>query len=998
MTTTMTPPRSDRAEINRRNAQKSTGPRTPEGKNRSRFNAVKHGMTARTLVLPGEDPDALQERLDSWIGNLQPQNDVEQFLVEQAVQSSWKLDRADRAEVARFSHIIETLPVLEANRQQEEAAALGRRLFSDRNGSGSIKLQSQILEALLPGRKSQTSRPLDVLDHAGAIVRRLESTGPGCQWMLDRWIELRAILDQGQTWPSIEKSRAIRLLGKPPLNLTAEEWENHCERRRANPHPEIDGYLTRKLDRQLVEGLAQDQAATIEELRSVAEQAIARLEPLTAEHRRRAEADVARQADLLSFDTSTEGERLRRYQFSCSRSLFRSLDTLLKVRRSSRVSGSGAGTFSEEAAVTETERSELGNDCTAETGEFAETKSERGENECDPVVESGGIVADATERESSPDRENPQNEAMSSPVDLEKLREEPSAPQVEDIARRRLPFVRALISATMLVLLFGAAVRSHRDSQTEPTNSPVDRANSQIEPTAAPHRAIGGDADGADEPPRVPPRPTWRDDGCSARVVGTDELHDAERLAFRAEADQALLGPAATNPLRKEGGDWLRWRGLQDRLRRSGVNDHPVVRKAMSNACKYVIVIPDGAADEPFEGLGGKTALQAASIPEMDRVAREGIVGRSRNVPDRFLPASDVATLSLLGYDPERYYTGRAPLEAAAMGIDLGPHDWAIRCNLMTIQDGRLTDFTAGHITSPEGRELIEALQAEVARPGIEFHAGVSYRNLLIYRGQADDSPFNNETVTDPPHDYPDQPADEHTSPRTRLGHPQRSDEPRGTNSRRARDQPGPDRGGEAPANATWLWGQGRALSFPKFADLHGLRGAIISAVNLVRGVGVLAGWTRIDVPGATGYLDTDYAAKGRAAIEALRDYDIVCVHVEAPDEASHEGRADAKVEAIERIDHAVVGPVHDALKSYGRWRMVISPDHSTLLRTLAHDRAPVAWAMAGTGLPATGKSYDEFAARGPGSPSFEQGYRMMQSFLDLDWDGRTGRIPSAKS
>ncbi len=286
MTTTATPPKLDRAEINRRNAQKSTGPRTPEGKNRSRFNAVKHGMTARTLVLPGEDPDALQERLDSWIGNLQPQNEVEQFLVEQAVQSSWKLDRADRAEVARLSHIIETLPVAEANRQQEEAAALGRRLFSDRNGSGSIKLQSQILEALLPGRKSQTSRPLDVLDHAGAIVRRLESTGPGCQWMLDRWIELRTLLDQGQPWPSIEKSRAIRLLGKPPLNLTAEEWENHCERRRANPHPEIDGYLARKLDRQLVEGLAQDQAATIEELRSVAEQAIARLEPLVDGHRR----------------------------------------------------------------------------------------------------------------------------------------------------------------------------------------------------------------------------------------------------------------------------------------------------------------------------------------------------------------------------------------------------------------------------------------------------------------------------------------------------------------------------------------------------------------------------------------------------------------------------------------------------------------------------------------------------------------------------------------
>src|SRR3954454_21960420 len=156
----------------------------------------------------------------------------------------------------------------------------------------------------------------------------------------------------------------------------------------------------------------------------------------------------------------------------------------------------------------------------------------------------------------------------------------------------------------------------------------------------------------------------------------------------------------------------------------------------MLSSTRFVIVIPDGAADEPFAGLGGRTPLQAARIPEVDRVAGEGMVGRLRNGPDRFLPASDVATLSLFGYAPERYYTGRAPLEAAAMGIELGPDDWAVRCNLMTILDERLTDFTAGHITSPEGQGLIESLQAELGRPGIEFHAGVSYRNLLIYRGQ----------------------------------------------------------------------------------------------------------------------------------------------------------------------------------------------------------------------------------------------------------------------
>src|SRR4051812_18596727 len=176
-------------------------------------------------------------------------------------------------------------------------------------------------------------------------------------------------------------------------------------------------------------------------------------------------------------------------------------------------------------------------------------------------------------------------------------------------------------------------------------------------------------------------------------------------------------------------------------------------------ATKYVIVIPDGAADEPHPSLGGKTPLQVASLPAMDRVAREGIVGRSRNVPDRFLPASDVATLSLFGYDPEEYYTGRAPLEAAAMGVALGPDDWAIRCNLMTIRDGRLADFTAGHITSEEGTRLIAAIQAMLGRPDVEFRPGVSYRNLMIYRGRPGEARFSDRTVPDPPHDHPDQPA-----------------------------------------------------------------------------------------------------------------------------------------------------------------------------------------------------------------------------------------------
>jgi 2,3-bisphosphoglycerate-independent phosphoglycerate mutase len=383
------------------------------------------------------------------------------------------------------------------------------------------------------------------------------------------------------------------------------------------------------------------------------------------------------------------------------------------------------------------------------------------------------------------------------------------------------------------------------------------------------------------------------------------------------------------------------------------------------------------------------TPLEAARIPQMDRVAREGIIGRSRNVPDRFLPASDVATLSLFGYDPVQFYTGRAPLEAAAMGIKLGPDDWAVRCNLMNMNGGRLTDFTAGHITSAEGRSLIETIQGELGRPEIEFLPGVSYRNLMVYRGQPGASPFSDATVTTPPHDHPNQPAAGHMpqGPGAELfkelmsraskileGHP--------VNQARVA-------AGKPPANAIWLWGQGKAPHMTPFSELHQLEGAIISGVDLVRGVALLAGWTRIDVPGATGYLDTDYAAKGIFGIDALEKYDIVCIHVEAPDEASHEGRPDAKVEALERIDSDIVGPIREALAAYDQWRILITPDHSTLLRTRAHDRAPVAWAMAGTGLPASRRIYDELAAKDARGPYFDQGYRLMDRFLDLTWDGR---------
>jgi len=400
---------------------------------------------------------------------------------------------------------------------------------------------------------------------------------------------------------------------------------------------------------------------------------------------------------------------------------------------------------------------------------------------------------------------------------------------------------------------------------------------------------------------------------------------------------------------------------------------------------KYVMIIPDGGTDEPCQALGGQTPLQAANIPYMDEVARTGLLGRARNVPDQFIPASDVATLSLFGYDPVRYYTGRAPLEVVAMGIPLGPLDWAVRCNLVNITDGRMTDFTAGHVTSPEAAIFIDAIQRELIGkfPGIEFHPGVSYRNIMIVREQEGASPRLGETThTTPPHDIPDQPVADYL-PKGQGGDWLRALMTAGAEV--VKNHPANlerEAHGHKPANAIWLWGQGKAPKVPSFQELHGLRGAIISAVDLVRGTGQLAGWERIDVPTATGYLDTDYAAKGRAGIEALKSHDLVCVHVEAPDEASHEGRAEAKVEALERIDSEIVGPMLEALRRQGDFRLLVSPDHSTLVRTKAHDRAPVAWAITGTGLAPSGGSYNEISANEVKGPFLDKGWQLMERYF----------------
>jgi 2,3-bisphosphoglycerate-independent phosphoglycerate mutase len=403
---------------------------------------------------------------------------------------------------------------------------------------------------------------------------------------------------------------------------------------------------------------------------------------------------------------------------------------------------------------------------------------------------------------------------------------------------------------------------------------------------------------------------------------------------------------------------------------------------------KYAIIIPDGCADEPQGSLGGKTPLQAARKPNMDRVAQTGVVGWTNNVPASLTPASDVATLSLFGYDPLQVYTGRSPLEAAAMGITLGPDDWAIRCNLVTIDNGEMRDFTAGHISSEEGRALINTLAfLESGGAGLdnsarmEFFSGVSYRNCLVIRG-ARSGTFSTETKTQPPHDIPDQPIADFlpVGPGSDLLRSLMEQ------SREVfRDHPVNQKrraAGKRPATQIWLWGQGRAPQLEPFAKVYGKKGAIISGVDLVRGVGILIGWKRIDVPGVTDYLDNDYAAQGRATIEALNEYDIVCAHVEAPDEASHEGRADEKVKALEEIDRHIVGPLLETLPKHGEWRILVSPDHRTPLRTRAHAHGAVPFAVAGTGVAHKGQpSYDEHVAA-ESDLAFERGHELMRWFL----------------
>ncbi|UCG55854.1 MAG: cofactor-independent phosphoglycerate mutase [Phycisphaerales bacterium] len=391
---------------------------------------------------------------------------------------------------------------------------------------------------------------------------------------------------------------------------------------------------------------------------------------------------------------------------------------------------------------------------------------------------------------------------------------------------------------------------------------------------------------------------------------------------------------------------------------------------------KYAIIVPDGAADDPIEELDNRTALEAAETPNMDKISTEGRQGLVWTVPAGMDAGSDVAQMSLLGYDPLRFYTGRAPIEAAAREIDLSIEDWVFRCNLVTIADGKMVDHSAGHISTEEAGKLVKELGEQLGSEELRFHTGISYRHLLVFHG------VDFDVRTCPPHDNIGR-AVEKILPRGKgadrlinlMAHSQQLFSNHDINKVR-KDL------GENQVSSIWLWGQGRKTLMESFQKRFGLRGVAITAVDLAKGLAKLIGFDLIDVPGATGFVDTNYEGKGSAAIKALDKYDLVFVHIEAPDEASHEGNAEMKKQAIEQIDKCVVGPVLDALQSNESWRILVLPDHPTPVRSGAHSAEPVPFAMAGGNISGILHTTFSEANAAKSGLRIENGFELMEYFL----------------
>ena len=357
---------------------------------------------------------------------------------------------------------------------------------------------------------------------------------------------------------------------------------------------------------------------------------------------------------------------------------------------------------------------------------------------------------------------------------------------------------------------------------------------------------------------------------------------------------------------------------------------------------KYVILCPDGMADFPLGELGGKTPLEYADTPNMDNIASQGITGLIKTIPDGCLPVSDIGSMSILGYDPVKYYTGRSPLEAASMGVELGANDVAFRLNLVNIleENGKriMHDYSGGHITTEEAKSIIETFQKELGDSQFQFYPGVSYRHLMVAKNIGIKG-----LKTVPPHDIPDQQIDEYlpygnSSSEGILDIMQKAEkilENHDINKKRIAS-------GKLPANFVWLWGQGYKPSMPTMKEEYGIEGSVISAVDLVKGIGKYAGLKVINVPGATGYLDTNYKGKVDYGMGSLNSGDFVYIHVEAPDEASHEGSVSKKIKAIEDFDKFIVGGVLEGLKKFSGYTLMILPDHYNPVKLKKHTPEPV--------------------------------------------------------